>query len=236
MADKRFSVDVELKRLTDEGSVEAAFSTSTIVDSDGDRVLSSAFKDGQHVGMVWSHSWDRIVGRGTVRVEPTRAVFVGKFFTDTAAGADAYRTVKAMSAPPSIMGWSFGFRTLDAERGPSGENVIKQVELFEVSPTLIGANRAAATLAIKAAAPAVGSRPGHRPDPRVVAIFESVRRQQEADKAAERAGLLALKARWDAQHAQEKAKAAEIFASVARTLARAERVLGSTHPTRRYPR
>ena len=221
MTDKRFSVDVTVKRLTDEGSVEAAFSTATVIDSDGDRVLSSAFRDGQHVGMVWSHSWDRIVGRGTVRVEPARAVFVGKFFTDTTAGLDAYRTVKAMSAPPSIMGWSFGFRTLGSERGASGETVIKQVELFEVSPCLIGANREAATLAIKAGTPAAGSRPGHRPDPVLLTIQERLRLDGQVAEAELVAGL----ARVGEQVARDRRLRAEAKADMVRALASADRVL-----------
>jgi HK97 family phage prohead protease len=201
--DKRFSADVTVKRLTDAGSVEAAFSTSTIVDSDGDRVLSSAFKDGQHVGMVFSHDWRKIVGRGVVRVEPTRAVFAGKFFVDTRDGLDAYRTVKAMSAPPSIMGWSFGFRVLDSEPGPSGENVIKSVELFEVSPTLIGSNREAATLAIK-------GRHG---------VGRPCRAGAELN-GGERVELRAIFARLDEQRARERREHAELAVSVQRTLSR----------------
>jgi HK97 family phage prohead protease len=215
MTDKRFSADVTLKDLTDEGSVEAAFSTATIVDSDGDRVLSSAFRDGQHVGMVFSHDWQKIVGRGTVHVEPTRAVFRGRFFVDTRDGLDAYRTVKAMSAPPSIMGWSFGFRILDSTRGASGERVITDLELFEVSPTLIGANREAATLAIKA-----GRGAARRPDPALVALRDRFLADEAARAAADRAEVRAIFLRLDATRAQERAATAEVFAGVARTLAR----------------
>ena len=80
----RFGVPISLKRADDAGSVEAVFSTSTVIDHHGDRVLSTAFKDGQAVPMVWSHDLDRPVGRGVVRVEPKQAVFVGRFFLETA--------------------------------------------------------------------------------------------------------------------------------------------------------
>lgn len=197
MTDKRFAAEVAIKARGDAGQVEAVFSTATVVDSVGDRVLSSAFKDGQAVPMVWAHDWSRPVGRGVVKVEPTRAVFAGRFFTETTAGKDAYLTVKAMG---ELQEWSFGFQTIDSEIAPTGEQVIKSVELFEVSPVLIGANRATATLAIKRAATA-SARPALPPAPRstgrylvvtgVVHVDREVRRaaQEAADLCADDLGI-----------------------------------------------
>jgi HK97 family phage prohead protease len=150
MSDKRFAAAVTLKALGGEGDVEAVFSTQSIIDSDGDRVLSSAFQDGQAVPMVWAHDWSKPIGRGVVRVEPSRAVFGGRFFTETQEGRERYLTVKALG---DLQEWSFGFAPGDTEPGPTGERVIKALTLFEVSPVLIGANRMTRTLAIKRAAP-----------------------------------------------------------------------------------
>src|SRR5688572_30413232 len=105
MTDKRFAAGVTLKRLEDAGSVEAVFSTADVIDSDGDRVLSSAFQDGQRVPLVWAHDWARPVGRGIVRVEPLRAVFAGEFFLNTTWGKDAHGTVKGLG---ELQNWSFG--------------------------------------------------------------------------------------------------------------------------------
>ena len=214
MSDKRFSTAVTLKRLSDEGSVEAVFSTSTIVDSDGDRVLSSAFRDGQHVGLTWSHDWQKIVGRGVVRVGPSQAVFAGKFFLNTTDGRDAHATVKEMSAPPSLQEWSFGFRVLDSEPGASGERVIKRVELFEVSPCLIGANRATHTLAVKRVTGA------HRPDPALAALRRRFFAGLAARDRAERATVVALKARFDERTARDRRIGAEVLASAMQISAR----------------
>lgn len=171
MTDRRFSAPVTIKARGSAGEVTAVFSTADVVDSVGDRVLSSAFKDGQHVPLVWAHDWSRPVGRGIVKVEPTRAVFEGRFFTETTAGRDAYLTVKAMS---DLQEWSFGFQTRDAVPGASGENVIRDLELYEVSPVLVGANRSTHTLAVKRAATA--ERPTLPPVPERP-TFEAVRRR-----------------------------------------------------------
>ena len=211
MTTKMFSAPVTLKKLADEGTVEAVFSTATIIDSDGDRVLSSSFKHGQAVPLVWAHDWAAIVGKGTVLVEPRRAVFAGRFFTETTAGADAYKTVKALG---ELQGWSFGFRVLDSMSGASGERVITDLELFEVSPVLVGSNRQAHTLAVKRAAGA------HRPDPALAAMratfYAGLRGRDRADRAA----VAAIKARFDERTARDRRIGAEALASAMQTSAR----------------
>ena len=150
--DKWITAPVEFK---DEaaGTVQAAFSVFNTIDSDGDVVKPSAFKDGQEVPMVWSHRWDAPIGKGTVHVGRKQATFDGHFFLDTQAGMEAYKTVKNMGA---LQEWSFGFRVLEDEEGEfDGQRVrfLKGLELFEVSPVLVGANRETRTLAIKGAVP-----------------------------------------------------------------------------------
>jgi HK97 family phage prohead protease len=208
VSDRRFSAPVTIKARGSAGEVTAVFSTSTVIDSVGDRVLSSAFKDGQHVPMVWSHDWSRPVGRGTVRVEPTRAVFEGRFFTTTTDGRDAYEIVKAMA---DLQEWSFGFQMLDSEAGSQGERVVTALDLFEVSPVLVGANRATSTLSIKRAAEAGPDRP----DPALVAI----RSQFYGRGRTDRADLIAIRARLAEEKAHERRILADIHATNTRMLA-----------------
>lgn len=133
----------------EQGKVQAVFSTFDVVDSDGDVVRQSAFRNGQEIPMVWSHDWNRPIGKGRVKTDATRAVFDGQFFMDTQDGKEAFRTVKAMG---DLQEWSWGFRILDSEYGEQdGKNVqfINKAEVFEVSPVLVGANRQTATLGIK---------------------------------------------------------------------------------------
>lgn len=133
----------------DEGALEAVFSTFGVVDRDGDIVEAGAIPDGQAVPMVWAHDWTKPIGRGVVETDITRAVFRGNLFLDTTAGNDAYTTIKAMG---DLQEYSWGFMVLDAdyvERDAAFVRVIKRVELFEVSPVLVGAGRNTGTLSIK---------------------------------------------------------------------------------------
>lgn len=145
---------MELKALSQEGEIEALISTFGR-DRDGDVMTAEAFKDsnGKSIPMVWSHNWDMPIGKGVVSVNDKGAVFNGQFFLETTAGMDAYKSVKAMG---SLQEYSIGFRIKDADLGyqeVDGERVytrtIKDLELFEASPVLVGAAYNTGTVAIK---------------------------------------------------------------------------------------
>lgn len=147
---KSVTTPAALKADGSEGSISAVFSTFGVVDGDGDVLVREAFTDGQAVPMVWAHDWQRPVGKGTIRTDPKRAIFDGRFFLDTTAGRDAYLTVKAMG---SLQEFSWGFSILDATdevRDGAPVRIITKAEVFEVSPVLVGSNRETYTLAIKA--------------------------------------------------------------------------------------
>lgn len=149
MDTKHITTAAVLKAGGDEGAIEAVFSTFDVVDRDGDVVLPGAIEDGKSVPMVWAHDWSRPVGRGTICTDKNRAVFDGTFFLDTAAGMDAYRTVKAMG---DLQEFSWGFRVLDAapiERDGATYRGIRATETFEVSPVLVGAGRGTGLLSLK---------------------------------------------------------------------------------------
>jgi HK97 family phage prohead protease len=132
-----------------EGRLKAAFSVFDEIDSDGDIVRASAFTDGQAVPLVWAHDWTKPVGKGVIRVTQKHAEFDGAFFTDTAAGMDAYRTVKAMG---ELQEFSWGFQILQSGKTRHGDKDAREITkatVFEVSPVLVGANRNTRTLAIK---------------------------------------------------------------------------------------
>lgn len=132
-----------------EGSIEAVFSTFGVRDRDGDIVEAGAIEHGKSVPMVWHHDWTRMIGKGVTETNDERAVFKGSLFLDTDAGADAYRTIKAMG---DLMEYSWGFRILDAdfvERDAEFIRIIKRAELFEVSPVLVGAGMGTGTLSLK---------------------------------------------------------------------------------------
>jgi HK97 family phage prohead protease len=153
METKRISTPLSLKADGPDGSLQAVFSTFDVVDKGGDIVLASAFTHGQEVPMTWSHRWDMPIGKGVVLVEPGRAIFDGSFFMDTAAGQEAYKTVKAMG---SLQEYSWGFRVTDAafeQRDGEFIRVIKRADVFEVSPVLVGEGENTFTLGIKGGIP-----------------------------------------------------------------------------------
>jgi HK97 family phage prohead protease len=134
-----------------EGSLTATFSRFNVVDLDGDVTLSTAFTDGQPVPMVWAHDWTRPVGKGAIRVLPDRAVFEGAFFLDTADGLNAYRTVKNMA---DLQQYSYGYDPVGKRLGEfEGRPVrfLERLEVFEVSPVLVGAGVGTGTDGIKGA-------------------------------------------------------------------------------------
>jgi HK97 family phage prohead protease len=178
--DTSFKLDTE-----SPGYVEAAFSIFGKIDSDRDIVEPTAFKNGQPIPLVWSHDWQRPVGKGAVNVEKDRAVFKGRFFLNTTAGRDAYETVKEMG---DLQQWSWGFRVTDATMDTvDGENIrrIKSADVFEVSPVLVGANRETHTVAIKSGD--VSDDGDEIDDAALAQILDAVERDEE-------------KAAWDAAY------------------------------------
>lgn len=149
------TIDVLLGPDEESGLLSALFSTFNRVDKDGDIVMPSAFTHGQKVPLCWSHQWDRPIGAGTVMVDAEGARFEGKFFLDTVAGTEAYKTVKAMS-DHGLQEYSWGFRVTDQEyQEVDGQKVrvIKGARVFEVSPVLVGAGEGTRTLAVKSDEP-----------------------------------------------------------------------------------
>lgn len=134
-----------------EGSIKCVFSTFNVVDRDGDVIAPDALKDGTPIKLCsWGHGWDRLaIGKGVIRTTKNEAIFEGQFNMNTEAGREAYETVKFMGDQQE---WSWGFRIKEWERvEKDGKSVrlIKDVEPFEVSPVLIGANQQTGTLDIK---------------------------------------------------------------------------------------
>lgn len=136
-------------KVDETGKVSARIATFGVIDQDYDIVEATAFKAGQEVAIVWSHDWDRPVGKGVIHVTPTEAIFEGMFFLDVVNGMEAYKTVRAMG---DLQEWSWGFHAIKSSREARGDRIIRHIEeteLFEVSPVLKGAGIGTRTLALK---------------------------------------------------------------------------------------
>jgi len=194
MASEKFTKSVSFKTTDDEkGNVEAVFSVFNNLDSDGDVVVPGAIKSGfkdDQVPMVFAHKWDQPIGKGKIVQEDDKAVFKGKFFMGTEAGKEAYNLAKEMG---DLQEWSFGFRINDyevAEFQKDGESVgdvryLKDLEVYEVSPVLVGANRETYTLAIKSGEEAIYESSSDEKAANDEDIFDN---EEDAKKRAEELG------------------------------------------------
>jgi HK97 family phage prohead protease len=147
-----------------EGEFTAVFATLGVKDLDGDVTIPGAFQEGQEVRIArWGHNWgDLPVGKGTIHADEKEAWVDGQFFMDTQGGQEHYKTVKALG---DLQEWSYGFDILEEEPGEvNGEPVrfLKSLDVFEVSPVLLGAGIDTRTEAIKGLLDALSGKVGRR--------------------------------------------------------------------------
>lgn len=145
---------VQVKNAT-TGEVEAVFATVGVKDHDGDIILPGAIKDGTTVAIsAFGHSvWkgNAPAGVGTIHEEAGELILKGRYFLDTDHGRNDFHTVKGL-AEAGKGEWSFGLLNIVATKGThngvSG-NLIKSVDVPEVSPVFIGAGINTRTLVAK---------------------------------------------------------------------------------------
>lgn len=148
---KSFHSGIELKADGEEGAFRATFARLNVIDRDGDVTVPGAFTDGQSVRIAsWGHKWHELpVGVGVIHADQETAWVDGQFFLDTTGGLDTYRTVKRLGP---LQEWSYGFDILDSANGQfTGQQVrfLRKMDVFEVSPVLLGAGIGTRTDAIK---------------------------------------------------------------------------------------
>jgi hypothetical protein len=157
---------IEIKRATahdlkldEQGSITLAFAQLGVVDSDGDVTLPGAFPTKDVPMSAYGHSsWEGAlpVGRGTISEQGSWAVFAGQFLMETGPGRDAYHTVKAMA---ELQQYSYGYLPVEYSFGEhDGQRVrfLKRLDVFEVSPVLVGAGLGTHTMSIKSGGPGPG--------------------------------------------------------------------------------
>ena len=151
MNKKVFRPTIEFKEGEEKGSFRAIFSTFNVIDHDGDVTLPGAFEVGQKVRIsYWGHRWhDLPTGRGVIGADDEKAWVDGKFFLDTQAGLETYKTVKNLD---ELQEWSYGFDINESESGRFEEEdvrFLKKMTVHEVSPVMLGAGIGTMTEAIK---------------------------------------------------------------------------------------
>lgn len=149
-----------------QGIVECFVAAIGNKDSVGDIIIPGAFDSSlrrRNPRVVWGHDWNSPIGKvleiyevrpGDPRL-PTkmRQANVGglyarvQFNLKSERGRQAFSDVMFFGADQE---WSIGYKTLDAVYDNQRQaNILKEVELYEVSPVLHGANQLTATISIK---------------------------------------------------------------------------------------
>lgn len=155
------SLDAPVEVKADEGSglFAARISAFGNEDLNGERVLKGAFKRtiqafkdaGKMIPVVWSHQHNQLpIGEVDPNdmIETERGLDVaGKLFLDDPNALEVWKSMRR----GLITAWSFAFTPTKEKVGEDGVREIEDLDLFEVGPTLIGANPQAQTLALKAA-------------------------------------------------------------------------------------
>lgn len=157
-----------------EGEFKAVFSTMGVKDKDGDITLPGAFGQQDVIIASYNHgSWGSGTnalpsGKGKIYEQGNEAIVEGKFFLDTYAGSETYKTVKNVG---DLQEWSYSLPEIDFEiRMENGERtrVLKKIGVNEVAPVLMGAGTNTRLLDIKS----TDSMP-------IVEHFDSVQAQVE---------------------------------------------------------
>lgn len=149
-----------------QGIVECFVSGIGNKDSVGDIVVPGAFDASlkrRKPRVVWGHDWNKPIGKVLEIYEvpksdprlPDKMKMAGvgglyarvQFNLNTERGREAFANVAFYGMEQE---WSIGYKTLLADFDPARQaNVLKEVELYEISPVLHGANQLTGTISVK---------------------------------------------------------------------------------------
>jgi HK97 family phage prohead protease len=149
-----------------QGIVECFVAAVGNKDSVGDVVATGAFTESlkrRKPRVVWGHSWNDPIGKVLEIYEvpasdprlpmKMKQAGVGGLFAKvqfnlaTEKGREAFASVAFFGQEQE---WSIGYKTLNATFDPGTQaNILHEVELYEVSPVLHGANQLTGTISVK---------------------------------------------------------------------------------------
>ena len=149
-----------------QGIVECFVAAIGNKDSVGDIIVPGAFTGSlkrRKPRVVWGHNWNEPIGKVLTieEVKPKDSRLPKKMFDagvgglyarvqfnlNSQRGKEAFANVAFFGEEQE---WSIGYKTIDADYDATHQaNVLKEVELYEVSPVLHGANQLTGTLSVK---------------------------------------------------------------------------------------
>lgn len=147
MQHAHFDTPLELKFVADTGLFEGYASVFHVTDSVRDRIAPGAFKDslaahqkdGRLPPMLWQHDSKQPIGAWRAMYEDAHGLYVegALFIDDIPRAREAYRLMKENV----VTGLSIGYRAKKSHRDEkSGDRVLTEIELLEVSMVTFPAN------------------------------------------------------------------------------------------------
>ena len=152
MDNKSYSLD--FKDFDDEaGTGSAVFATLETLDKDGDYTEKGAFGK-QAVKLVGAHDWAAPpIGTGLIREDGKDAIVDFRFNLKMASGREWYESIKASHAAGVPQEFSYGFDILEKDVDGASEfgaqRILKSLDVFEVSPVMVGAGMNTRLLDVK---------------------------------------------------------------------------------------
>lgn len=152
---KRLFLKLDTKAVDDAGVIEGYGSVFGNVDQGGDVVAAGAFSkslaahkvSGTMPAMLWQHDPHNPIGVWDEMAEDSNGLKVkGRIAIDTQAGGDAFKLIKL----GALRGLSIGFRTVVDEYDREKDiRILKELDLWEVSPVTFPMNRSAGISVVK---------------------------------------------------------------------------------------
>lgn len=190
MKTKAFSLDV--KSVAEDGAFEGYASTfGGAPDSYGDVVLPGAFtaslkkhkQDGTMPLMLWNHQSSELpIGNWIELAEDRRGLWgKGQVDLEDAVGVRVHRALKRKA----VRGLSIGYETIVSETDAKkpGVTLLKELDLWEISPVNFPANRRATITEVKSARMEEFARRLRDGDPMPTKDFEDILREAGVPKA-----------------------------------------------------
>jgi HK97 family phage prohead protease len=165
------------------GEFEALVSVFGNVDHGGERVVKGAFaktlnrwrEHGDPIPVIWNHMWDNPeahigkVDAGEAAETDDGLLVKGTIDLDNPFAAQVYRLLKERR----VKEFSFGYALKDSQR-KDGALELREIELFELGPTLKGMNPETELLAVKSLAAAT-AKAGARHSKETLAALHRMR-------------------------------------------------------------
>lgn len=184
---KTLSFGLELKELSDAGEITGYGAVFNNVDEYGDRIVPGAFAkslakhaaSGSMPMMLWNHNPNDPIGVWTEMAEDKKGLKVkGRLVMEVARAKEVYALLKA----GAMKGLSIGYRTV-ADQIEGNVRMLKELDLWEVSPVTFPANAKAGITGVKAADIADFARRLRDGEPPDIKEFEDILRDAGVPKA-----------------------------------------------------